>query len=122
MSGSPRRPPDCVVVVARHHWLLSAVIFCFVAGVFALTRSWPRIEFGRQSYLIAFGLGFLYLAAGTMVWFGTPAGRLFNYVCSVLYLARPALGLRILRISDSAEFKAHFKRDKSISNPEAGKP
>ena len=116
------RPTECVAVVARHHWLMSGVIFCFVAGIFALTHQFPRLEFARQSYLIALGLGFLYLSAGTLVWFGTPFGRAVSYVCCVFYLVRPPLGFRLLRISDSAEFKAHFARTKPDANSEAGKP
>jgi len=105
-----RRPPDSVAHVARSHWLVGAVALGSIALLHLLTRNLPRVAFGQQTYGIAIGIAMFYLATGTMVWFGTPLGRVFNHVCSLLYLVRPQLGDRIWRIMRSEEFKAHFSR------------
>jgi hypothetical protein len=107
------RPPDCVAVVARHHWLMSGAIFFAFAALHIAARSSRYFALSPKTYAICLGLGALYGATGAMVWFGTPAGRYLNYVCSLFYLARPQLGLRLWRIFDSAEFKAHFATGKS---------
>jgi hypothetical protein len=107
------RPPESVAFVARHHWLMGGFIFCFVAGLYALTHNSHVLEFGRRSYVIALALGGLYLVTGALVWWGLPSGRAFNYACSIFYLVRPPLGFRILKISGSPEFKAHFARGKT---------
>ena len=105
-----RRPPDRVALVARTHWLVGAVVLASVALLHGLTRDLPRVAFGPRTYILTLGLGALYLAAGTLVWFGVPLGRAANHVCSLLYLVRPQLGDRIWEISRSEEFKAHFTR------------
>lgn len=105
-----RPPPESAAVVARHHWLTGgAMIFC--VGLFsAFTRNLNLFELSRRGYAITLSIAGFYLLAGAMVWFGVSLGRVVNYVCSLIYLARPPLGLRIWRLSDSAEFKAHFAR------------
>ena len=104
------RPPDSVALVARTHWLVGGVALASVGLLYAFTRNLSRVGFGPQTYAITLGLAVLYLAAGTMVWFGTPLGRLLSHVCGLLYLVRPQLGDRIWRIMRSPEFKAHFAR------------
>lgn len=104
------RPPDSVVFVARTHWLVGAIALGSVALLHLLTRQLPRVEFGTHTYPVALGIAFTYLVGGTMVWFGTPLGRLLCYVCSLIYLVRPQLGDRIWRLMRTAEFKAHFQR------------
>jgi hypothetical protein len=105
-----RRPPDSVAFVARSHWLVGAVALGSVALLHLLTRNLPPVTFGPTTYRVAVGIALFYLAAGTMVWFGTPLGRAFNHVGSLLYLVRPQLGDRVWRIMRSDEFKAHFTR------------
>jgi hypothetical protein len=110
-TPAPRlRPPDSVALVARTHWLVGAVALASVGLLHVLTRDIPRVGFGPRTYAITLGLSVLYLATGTMVWFGTPLGRVCNHVCSLLYLVRPQLGDRIWVIMRSPEFKAHFAR------------
>lgn len=110
-----RHPPEGVAVVARHHWLMGGAIAFFLLVLLLLVRSAPQIQPTRATYTISLGLALLYLGTGTLVWFGTPLGRVLNFVCSLVYLARPQMGLRLWRISDSAEFKAHFARPKAIN-------
>ena len=111
-----RHPPDSVALVARSHWLVGAVALGSVGLLHLLTHNLPRVGFGPQTYRIAIGIALLYLAAGTMVWFGTPLGRAFNHVCSLLYLVRPILGDRIWRIMRSEEFKEHFRGFRSAKS------
>ena len=73
-----------------------------------LTRHLPGIEIRPTAYAITIGLGLLYLFTGTLVWFGVRVGRYLNFICSLIYLTRPRLGLRLWREMDSPEFKAHF--------------
>jgi len=107
-----RHPPEGVAVVARHHWLMGGAIAFFLAALHLVVRGVPQIQPTPATYAISLGLALLYLGTGTLVWFGTPLGRAFNFVCSLVYLARPQMGLRLWRISDSTEFKAHFARAK----------
>jgi hypothetical protein len=111
-----RRPPRCVVVVARTHWLVGLAIIVSVALLHAFTRNLPSVEFGRKTYLISGGLAVLYLLAGTLVWFGAPFGKLLSRVCGLLYLPRPQFGGLLWDIMNSAEFKAHFARRVSPSS------
>ena len=108
-----RRPPEKVALVARHHWLTGGAMLCSIAIFYAFTRNVAFLPLSFRGYAIALSIGAFYLLAGAMVWFGAPLGRVVNYVCSLIYLTRPQLGLRIWRISDSPEFKAHFVREKS---------
>ena len=107
-----RRPPDSVAHIARTHWLVGAVALGSIVVLHLFTRNLPRVTFGPSTYRVAVGLALLYLAGGTMVWFGTPLGRLVNHVCCLLYLVRPQLGDRIWRIKRTEEFKAHFRRSR----------
>ena len=102
-----RRPPDCAALVARTHWVVGGVILVSVGVLRWLTEKYP-IEFGTRSYVITGALAALYGLAGTLVWFGVPGGRFLSRVCTLLYLARPALGSHLWEIMDSDEFKAHF--------------
>jgi hypothetical protein len=105
-----RRPPAAVGFVARTHWVVAATIGVAQAVLFPLARKLPMVEFGARTYLIAAGLGTLYLLAGTLVWFGAPLGRFLSRLCGLLYLARPQLGSHLWNIMNSPEFQAHFTR------------
>jgi hypothetical protein len=102
------RPPASIVELARYHWLMGGTILFATGLLHVLTRHLPGIEIGRNAYAITIGLGLLYVFTGTLVWFGVRVGRFFNFICSLIYLTRPRLGLRLWREMDSAEFKAHF--------------
>lgn len=113
-----RRPPDAVVFVARTHWLVGAVMLASTLVLHWLVARVPRIEFGPSTYLILGAIASLYLAAGTLVWFGLPVlGPLLSRVCSLLYLPRPNMGTRIWDTMNSPDFKAHFRRSKQGSPP-----
>jgi hypothetical protein len=103
------RPP-AVVLVARAHWVVSGTIIGALAVLYPLARKMPFVEFGARTYGITVGLAALYFAAGTLVWFGAPLGRLLSRVCGLLYLARPQLGSRLWDLMSSAEYQAHFAR------------
>ena len=105
-----RRPPRCVAVVARTHWLVGLAIVASVTVLHLITRNLPSIEFGRKTYLITGGLAALYVLAGTLVWFGAPFGKLLSRVCGLLYLPRPQFGGVLWDIMNSVEFKEHFAR------------
>lgn len=111
------RPPESIVFIARTHWLMGAVILFFAAMLYLLLRDSSVLELSRRTYAITVGLGATYLITGVLVWFGTPIGRVLNYVCSLLYLARPPLGLRIWKIMRSEEFKAHFRKAGALGPP-----
>lgn len=100
-------PPACVVLVARTHWVVSAVILLSIGLLRWVTEKYP-IEFTARTYLITGGLAALYGLAGTLVWFGAFGGRLLSRICGLLYLARPRLGSDLWQIMDSAEYQAHF--------------
>jgi hypothetical protein len=102
------RPPPCIIELARYHWLMGGTVLLATGLLHVLTRHLPGIEIGRNAYAITLGLGLLYLFTGTLVWFGVRVGRYFNFVCSLIYLTRPRLGLRLWREMDSAEFRSHF--------------
>jgi len=105
-----RRPPQSVAFVARTHWIVSLVIFVSVALLHTATRRLPVLEFGPRTYLITLGLAVLYLAAGTLVWFGAPFGRVLSRICGLLYLARPNFGSNVWETMNLPEFAAHFRR------------
>jgi hypothetical protein len=104
------RPPP-VSHVARTHWVVGVMIAFFVAVLHAMTFRLP-IAFGTKSYAIALSLAALYLAGGTLVWFGLPFGRFVSRVCGLLYLARPDFGSHLWRLMDAPEYRAHFVRGK----------
>lgn len=104
------RPPACVAFVARTHWVVGGVILGSIALLHAITRNLPVVEFRPRTYLIAGGLGALYLLAGTLVWFGAPFGPLLSRICALIYLPRPRFGLLVWETMNSPEFKAHFGR------------
>jgi hypothetical protein len=70
-----------------------------------------------QGYAITLGLGLLYGLTGGLVWFGLRPGLYLNYVCSLIYLARPRLGLGLWADMRLPEFKAHFARQDDPSKP-----
>ena len=115
---STRRPPDGVAHVARTHWLASTAILSSVVVFYLVLRSSKVFAVSPEAYLYTLGLGFLYAATGFMVWIGAPLGRFLSYVCSLIYLTRPQLGLPIWRIMSSPEYKSHFKRPPQPSQPE----
>ena len=102
-----RRPPACVALVARTHWVVGGVILVSIGLLRWIVEKYP-VEFSARTYVITGGLAALYGLAGTLVWFGVPGGRLLSRVCTLLYLARPSLGSHLWEIMDSGEFKAHF--------------
>lgn len=103
-----RRPP-CVGYIARTHWAVGGVILASMALLYWLTHRLPRIEFGARTYLISGGLALLYLATGTLVWFGAQPGPFLSRICSLLYLPRPRLGFGIWKMMNSPEFREHFR-------------
>jgi hypothetical protein len=105
-----RRPPHCVIVVARTHWLVAGVILIATGALHVFTHKLPQIEFEAKTYMIAGGLAALYLLAGILVWFGAPFGPLLSRICALLYLPRPQFGSHIWDIMNSPEFRAHFHR------------
>ena len=102
-----RRPPACVALVARTHWVVGGVILISLGLMRWIVEKFP-VEFSMRTYAFTSGITVLYGLAGTLVWFGAPGGRWLSRVCTLLYLARPSLGSRLWDIMDSAEFKAHF--------------
>lgn len=109
-------PPAGVALVARSHWLVGGVVFVSIGLLYFFTRGWP-VEIAPQAYRITFSLGALYLATGTLVWFGWPPGQFLSRVCGLLYLARPNFGSHLWYTMDSAEYKAHFKRPRPPQPP-----
>ena len=105
-----RRPPACVVFVARTHGLVGLVIVGSILGLHGLTRNLPGIGFGARTYDYAAGLAGIYLLAAVLVWLGAPFGPLLSRICSLLYLARPGFGFRVWETMDTPEFRAHFRR------------
>jgi hypothetical protein len=101
------RPPACVVLVARTHWVVGGVILVSIGLLRWIVEKYP-VAFSVRAYAITGGLAALYGLAGTLVWFGAFGGRLLSRVCGLLYLARPRLGSHLWEIMDSAEYKAHF--------------
>ncbi len=112
------RPPACVALVARTHWTVSATIAISIGLLRWIVAKFP-VEFSPRTYAISTTLAVLFGLAGTLVWFGTPAGKFLSRLCGLLYLARPSLGSHLWRIMDSEEFQAHFRRDDQ--NPETSK-
>lgn len=102
------RPPASVALVARTHGVVGATALASVILLHFLTRGLEHIEFGPRTYVITLGISFAYGLAAALVWCGTPGGRWLSRVCSVLYLVRPQLGLDLLRIMASEEYRAHF--------------
>lgn len=113
-----RRPPDCVVLVARTHWLVGAVIVVSGAVLHGFTRGLPAVEFGARTYVVVASLAGVYLLGGTLVWFGAPLGRALSRVCGLLYLPRP-FGSHLWTIMNSPEFRGHFARGKSATASDA---
>ncbi len=68
----------------------------------------PGVAVSRTGYAVLVGLGLLYLLTGALVWRGSGLGRGLNFVCSLPYLARPSLGLRLWRTMKSPEFRDYF--------------
>jgi hypothetical protein len=102
-----RRPPACVALVARTHWVVSGVILVSL-GLLRWIAERFSVEPSGRTYAITGTLVALYGLAGTLVWFGAPGGRFLSRACNALYLARPQLGSYLWKIMDSDEFKAHF--------------
>ena len=107
LSGATPRPPDCVALVARTHWVVGGAVLVSVGLLRWIVEKFP-VEFSARTYAITGGLAALYGLTGALVWFGAPGGRLLSRGCSLLYLARPSFGSPLWEIMDSAEFKAHF--------------
>lgn len=103
------RPPPSVVLVARTHWLVTAVVLISTGLLTWAAQRFP-VEFGVRTYAIVFSIAGLYLVAGVLVWFGLPLGRFFSRVCCLLYLSRPRLGSYLWELMSEPEFQGHFKR------------
>lgn len=103
------QPPASVLLVARTHAAVAAVIFASTGLLFALTRRWP-VELEPITFRLSLGLGSWYGLAGYLVWRGLPPGRWLSRICGLLYLARPGLGSQLWRIMDSEEYQSHFRR------------
>lgn len=101
------RPPACVALVARTHWVVAGVILVSIGLLRWIVEKYP-VEFTVRTYAITGGLAALYGLTGALVWFGVPGGRFLSRVCSLIYLARPNLGSHLWEIMNSAEFKTHF--------------
>jgi hypothetical protein len=99
-----------VAVQACHHWLMGGTVLFTTALFYFLTHHHPLIALSREGYAIGLGLGLVYGLTGLLMWIGTPLGRYLNYPCSLVYLTRPALGLRAWADMRRPEFKAHFGR------------
>ncbi|MDO8542517.1 MAG: hypothetical protein Q7S40_18915 [Opitutaceae bacterium] len=106
------RPPESIAFIARTHWVMGGVIAGFTIGLYGLLHDSTVLELSRKTFTITIALSAMYVVAGLVVWFGTRGGRALNYICSLLYLARPPLGMRIWKIMRSDEYKAHFRRDR----------
>lgn len=103
------RPPPSVVLVARTHWLVTAVVL-ISTGLLTWAAQELPVEFGVKTYAIVFSIAGFYLLAGILVWFGLPLGRFCSRASCLLYLARPRLGSNLWETMSSPEFQAHFKR------------
>jgi len=114
------RPPKSVILVARTHWTVSAVIIAGTGLLHFVFRRVPYLEASNRTYLITGGLALLYLFAGTLVWFGAPFGILLSRLCCLLYLPRPSFGSPLWETMSSPEFKAHFVKT-GVRRPETGK-
>ncbi len=112
-----RRPPRCVAVQAYYHWVMAATVLVGTGLVFFLTRSSPVFVMSPKGYAITLGIGLLYALTGALVWLGLRPGLYLNYACSLIYLARPRLGLALWADMRRPEFKAHFGRRNDDSKP-----
>jgi hypothetical protein len=101
-------PPRSVVPFAHYHWLMGVTVLLSTGLLHLLTRHLPGVGIAPRAYAIALGLGLLYLFTGTLVWFGVRVGRYLNFACSLIYLTRPRLGLKLWREMNDPEFKAYF--------------
>jgi hypothetical protein len=104
-------------VQAYHHWLMGGTVLLTTVLFYLLTRHHPLIALSREGYAIGLGIGLGYSLTGALMWFGTPLGRYLNYVCSLLYLTRPRLGLRAWADMGRPDFKAHFASRDDRSKP-----
>lgn len=104
-----RRPSPPVALVARTHWLVGAAMAGAIALVHGITRDLP-IAFSPQAYLVTGSLAALFLATGTLVWWGLPPGRPLSRLCTLFYLIRPGLCFRLWDIMGQPEFREHFGR------------
>ena len=110
-GGVPaRRPPDGVAALAYYHWVMGGTMLASAGLLDLLTRSSSLLVMSGKGYAIILGLGLLYGLTGTLVWFGLRPGLYLNYGCSLIYLARPRLGLGVWAGMRRPEFKAHFSR------------
>ncbi len=105
-----RRPPECVVFVARTHWIVGAAIALAILPMHWIGRRLPGFELGQHAYLIVGGLALFYGLAGLLVWLGAPLGRAASRVCSLIYLPRPQFGSLIWETMNRPDFQAHFIR------------
>jgi len=103
----PSRPPACVALVARTHWLVGGIVLVSLGLLRWLTEKFP-VEFTARTYFIAGGFAALYCFTGLLVWCGAPTGRFFSRICGLIYLSRPRLGSHLWEIMDSHEFQTHF--------------
>ncbi len=88
---------------------MSVVLLGFAGGMFLLLHDSVVFELSGKAYAITLGLAGIYALTGLLVWRGFRFGLVLNYLCSLLYLARPPLGLRIWKTMRSEEFRRHFR-------------
>lgn len=103
-----RRPPGIVVEQACYHAITGGTVLLGVGLLYFFTRHGTLIMSPR-GYGITLTLGLLYVATGLLVWFGRQPGVYLNYACSLIYLARPNLGLRLWRNMRQPAFREHFR-------------
>lgn len=102
-----RRPPAIVIEQACYHAVTGTTVLLGVGLLYFFTRH-RSLVMSTQGYVITLSLGLLYLTTGLLVWLGLRPGLYLNYVCSLVYLARPGLGLRLWRNMRQPEFQKHF--------------
>ena len=104
----PRRPPASVIEQACYLAVTGATVLLGVGLLYFFTRH-RSLVMSTRGYAITLSLGLLYLATGLLVWLGRRPGLYLNYACSLVYLARPGLGLRLWRNMRQPEFREHFR-------------
>lgn len=112
VTATSRRPPGIVIEQACYHGVTGATVLLGVGLLYLFTRH-GGLVMSQRGYVITLALGALYLVTGLLVWLGLRPGRYLNYVCSLLYLARPGLGLRLWRNMRQPDFRQHFAGKKN---------
>jgi hypothetical protein len=104
-----RRAPAIVIEQACYHAVTGGTALLGVGLLYFFTRHGSLVMSAR-GYVITLTLALVYLTTGLLVWLGLRPGLYLNYACSLIYLARPGLGLRLWRNMRQPEFREHFRR------------